>query len=312
MPQWDFLNFLAARAQRYTGFKLYMCAEVTTLPEEAGRVVGVKASTPEGPVEVRADLVIGADGRHSTVRRQAGLEVIELGAPLDVLWFGVSRHASDPADTAVRFERGEILVLINRETHWQCGYVIPKGAAEQVRSRGLAQFQRHIAALVSFLEDRVGEISDWDKVKLLTVAVDRLRRWHRPGLLCIGDAAHAMSPIGGVGINLAIQDAIAAANLLVEPLRLRRLGEEHLSAVQRRREFPTRLTQQLQLFIQRNVIAKALHGTGPLAPPGFSHTRVSGAALALACKSPARNWGPSRACDPHRREWLTASLVTSR
>jgi len=269
MPQWDFLNFLADRARIYPTFRLVMRAEATGLIEEGGRVVGVHAGTPEGPLEVRADLVVGADGRHSTVREQAGLAVDELGAPLDVLWFRLSRPSGDPAETAVRFEAGVILVMLNRGTYWQCGYVIAKGAADQVRQRGLEEFRGRVAALTKFLGDRVVELDDWSKIKLLTVAVDRLRRWHRPGLLCIGDAAHAMSPIGGVGINLAVQDAVAAANRLAGPLRRREATERDLEAVQRRREFPTRVVQRIQVLIQDRVIAKALHGSGRVKPPLF-------------------------------------------
>ncbi len=217
MPQWDFLDFLARHGARYPGFHLEMRAEATALIEEAGRVIGVRGTAADGPFEVRADLVVAADGRSSVLRERAGLHVEDLGAPMDVLWFRLSRAPGDPAATMGRFDAGRIFVLLNRGPHWQCGYVIPKGSAEDVRRRGLDAFRASVAALMPFAADRVAEIRGWDDVKLLTVRVDRLRQWYRPGLLCIGDAAHAMSPVGGVGINLAIQDAVAAANRLWRP-----------------------------------------------------------------------------------------------
>ena len=267
MPQWDFLNFLAALAGRYPSFDLRMRAEVTGLIEEAGRTVGVRVTTPEGPLAIRADLIVGADGRSSVVRAKAGLRVQELGAPMDVLWFRLSRRPVDPEQTMGRFDIGRIFIMINRGEYWQCGYVISKGSVETVHARGLETFRNGVATLAPFAADRVGEIRDWEAVRLLTVRVDRLLRWYRPGLLCIGDAAHAMSPIGGVGINLAIQDAVAAANLLAEPLRERRLTTDQLRRVQRRRQLPTRVTQRLQLLIQRRVITRVLGGTRPVAPP---------------------------------------------
>ncbi len=267
MPQWDFLNFLAEQAARYPTFRLLMQAEVTGLIEESGRIQGLHATTPAGPLQLRADLVVGADGRASVVRQQAGLPVTDLGAPMDVLWFRLSRRPGDPEQTMGRFDVGRIFVMINRGEHWQCGYVIAKGSLEQVRRQGLEAFRRDVATLAPFAAGRVGEIRDWQDVKLLTVRVDRLLRWYRPGLLCIGDAAHAMSPIGGVGINLAIQDAVAAANRLAAPLREGRLTTEHLRRVQRRRELPTRVTQRLQLLVQRRVISRVLGGAGPLQPP---------------------------------------------
>jgi 2-polyprenyl-6-methoxyphenol hydroxylase-like FAD-dependent oxidoreductase len=267
MPQWDFLNFLAEHAGRYPQFRLRMRAEVTALIEDAGRITGVRATTPDGQLEVRADLVVGADGRHSRTRAAAGLQVRELGAPMDVLWFRLSRREADPAQTMGRFYPGGLLVLINRGDYWQCGLVIPKGAHEDIRRRGLPAFREDVAWLAPFVADRVGELRDWDMIKLLSVQVDRLSRWSRPGLLCIGDAAHAMSPVGGVGINLAIQDAVAAANLLAAPLREGRLTEADLRQVQRRRELPTRITQRLQLFVQDRVIKRVLGGTTALSPP---------------------------------------------
>jgi 2-polyprenyl-6-methoxyphenol hydroxylase-like FAD-dependent oxidoreductase len=267
MPQWDFLDFLVREARRYPAFRLLMQAEVTATIEEAGRIVGVRARTPQGELEVRADLVIGADGRHSIIRQAAGLTVEELGAPLDVLWFRLPRSSGDPEETAIRFGSGQLLVLLNRGEYWQAGYGIAKGSLDEIHARGLPELRRHIAALAPFVRDRLGKLDDWDKIKLLTVRVDRLRRWYRRGLLCIGDAAHAMSPVGGVGINLAIQDAVAAANVLTEPLGNRALDETHLLRVQRRRELPTRLIQRLQILVQNQVIANVLAGRGSLRPP---------------------------------------------
>jgi 2-polyprenyl-6-methoxyphenol hydroxylase-like FAD-dependent oxidoreductase len=247
-----------------------MRTAATGLIEEGGRVVGLRASGPDGPLEIRAELVIGADGRHSTVREAAGLRVEALGAPMDVLWFRLSRRAGDPDETAGRFDRGRIFITIYRGEHWQCGFVIPKGAFEEVRARGLPAFRADVAALAPFTADRVAEIADWDDVKLLTVSVDRLARWHRPGLLCIGDAAHTMSPIGGVGINLAVQDAVATANLLAAKLRTGSVGEGDLARVQRRREWPTRVTQRLQVIAQDRIISRVLAegaGGAKLTPP---------------------------------------------
>ena len=267
MPQWDFLNFLAERGARYPTFTLRMRAEVTGLIEEAGCVVGLQATTPDGPLEVRASLVVGADGRHSVVRARAGLQVDEFGAPMDVLWFRLSRRPGDPGDPVARFAMGRIFIMLNRGEHWQCGFVIPKGSLAQLQERGLPAFRNGVAQLAPFVADRVGELSDWAAIKLLTVQVDRLTRWYRPGLLCIGDAAHAMSPVGGVGINLAIQDAVAASNLLAAPLRADRLTTEDLLLVQLRREWPTRLTQRAQLLVQNRVIRRVLSGAGKLTPP---------------------------------------------
>ncbi len=267
MPQWDFLDFIVEQARRYPSFHLKMQAEVTDLIEEGGRVVGVRARNPEGMLEVRADLTVGADGRHSVVRERAGLAVLNLGAPMDVLWMRVSRRPTDPAQTFGRIDAGRILVFLDREDYWQIAYVISKGKADELRQQGLPAFRRELVRLAPFLENRVEELRDWDEIKLLTVAVDRLRRWFRPGSLCIGDAAHAMSPIGGVGINLAIQDAVATANILGERLRLGTVNEGDLAAVQQRRTFPTRATQRMQLIVQNNVIRRVLDTTRPLTPP---------------------------------------------
>jgi 2-polyprenyl-6-methoxyphenol hydroxylase-like FAD-dependent oxidoreductase len=267
MPQWDFLNFLAERARKYPTFHLRMRADADELLEEPGRVVGVRARTPDGPLEVRARLTVGADGRHSTVRDRAGLKVENLGAPIDVLWFRLPWQEGDPKLPQGRFTPGRIMVMIYRGDYWQCGFVIPKGGFAEVTNRGLDEFRQEIAAGAPFVRDRVGELTDWDDVKLLTVAVDRLRRWWRRGLLCIGDAAHAMSPVGGVGINLAIQDAVAAANLLASPLREGEVSAHDLAGVQRRREWPTRLTQRLQVLVQDHILGHVLGTRRPLSTP---------------------------------------------
>jgi 2-polyprenyl-6-methoxyphenol hydroxylase-like FAD-dependent oxidoreductase len=267
MPQWDFLNFLAEKAARYPGFDLMMKAEVSGLIEESGRVIGVSATTSNGTIEVRADLVVGADGRGSIVREKAGLQVKEYGAPMDVLWFRLRRAAEDPVATMGRFDTGRIFITLNRGDYWQCGYVIPKGQFEEMGRQEFATFRASIVKFAPYAKDSVHELRGWDDVKLLTVRVDRLIDWFRPGLLCIGDAAHAMSPVGGVGINLAIQDAVAAANVLFQPLREGRLAIDQLRQIQSRREFPTRVTQWLQVAVQRRIIARVLGQTGPLKPP---------------------------------------------
>ena len=258
MPQWDFLDFLTQHARKYPNFRLRMQAEVTDLIEQGGRVAGVRAQTSAGALEVRADLVVGADGRHSTVREKAGLQTIDLGAPMDVLWMRLSQRPGDPKESMGRFDPGHVFVMIDRGDYWQCAFVIPKGGFADVKARGLDAFRAEVARLAPFLRDRVGEIADWDHVKLLTVAVNRVREWYRPGLLCIGDAAHAMSPIGGIGINLAVQDAVAAGNILAEPLRRGPAAVDRLRAVQRRRELPTRITQRAQVIIQNRIIGRVL------------------------------------------------------
>jgi len=267
MPQWDFLNFIAEKAGKYPQFHLKMEAEVTDLVEEGGRVTGVRAQTPQGELQVRADLTVGADGRHSVVRERAGLQVLNLGAPMDVLWMRVSRRPTDPGATFGRIDTGRILALLNREDYWQLAYVIPKGSADELRPQDPEVLRADLARLAPFLADRVSELRDWNDVKLLTVAVDRLSKWSRPGLLCIGDAAHAMSPIGGVGINLAIQDAVATANILGKKLQQGPVGEDALDEVQQHRMFPTRATQRLQLLVQNNVITRVLGSTKPLSVP---------------------------------------------
>jgi len=266
MPQWDFLNFIADHGKRYRTFDLRMCAEATNLIEENGSIVGINAKTPDGDIEIRADLTVGCDGRHSIVRTKAGLRSDDFGAPMDVMWFRLSRKSGDPDETFGHIEDGRMMVMLNRNDYWQCAYVIPKGSAEEVERAGLHQFRATVGDMSPFTRGRLEEIESWDKVKLLTVAVDRLRRWCRSGLLCIGDAAHAMSPIGGVGINLAVQDAVAAANILAEPLRRKTVTIETLDSVQERREFPTRFTQRLQIVLQNNIIGPALRGERPKAP----------------------------------------------
>ncbi len=252
MPQWDFLDFLAEQGRRYSTFHLRMQTEVTGLIEDQDRIVGIRGNTPAGPVEVRADLVVGADGRNSVLRDLSGLTVEDVGAPMDVLWMRLSRRASDP-DVIVYADRGKALALVNRGSYWQCGLSIPKGTADEMQAKGIEEFRACIAEFAPFLLDRVSELHDWKDVKLLTIRVDRLRQWYRPGLLFVGDAAHAMSPFGGVGINVAIQDAVAAANILAGPLREGIVRTRDVAKIQRRREFPTRITQRIQDVIRRQV-----------------------------------------------------------
>jgi 2-polyprenyl-6-methoxyphenol hydroxylase-like FAD-dependent oxidoreductase len=267
MPQWDFLDFVIDEAGRYPNFRLEMNAEVRELVEEGGVVRGVLYEKPDGAHEVRANLTVGADGRDSVVRERAGLEVVGTAPPIDVLWFRLSRRESDPEEPTGYVGGGRFVVLINRGDYWQVGYVLPKGADQRVRAAGLESFRRSVGEAVPEVAGRTGEIRDWDQVKLLSVQVNRLRRWYRPGLLCIGDAAHAMSPVGGVGINLAIQDAVAAANALAHPLLEGRVGSRHLRAVQRRREPPIRIIQGLQSLAHRRVVAPAVGLDGIPSPP---------------------------------------------
>jgi len=254
MPQWDFLNFLSSRAKRFPSFELRMEHEVTDLVIENNRVAGVRAKTPDGELEVLANLVFGTDGRSSTVRERAGFEVREFGVPIDVLWMRISKHEEDPQQGLGFFQHGKLLVLLDRGDYWQCGYVIPKGASDLIKARGLSRFHAELVNMADFLRGRVAELDDWSKIRLLTVQINRLRKWYREGLLCIGDAAHAMSPAGGVGINLAIQDAVAAANLLAEELRQGPVSIGDLQKVQRRREWPAALSQRMQAFIHRHVV----------------------------------------------------------
>jgi 2-polyprenyl-6-methoxyphenol hydroxylase-like FAD-dependent oxidoreductase len=267
MPQWDFLNFLAGHGRRYPAFRLLMKTEAVDLIEENGRIVGCVAATAAGRREIRAELVVAADGRHSTVRARSGLAVDTFGAPIDVLWMRLPRVAGDPTQTFGRIGTGKIFVMIDRDDYWQCGYVIAKGAFEDIKRRGLPALRGDILDVAPFLGDRVASLRDWEEIKLLTVLIDRLRHWSRPGLLCIGDAAHAMSPIGGVGINLAIQDAVAAANILAPRFTAGTPAAADLRKVQRRREFPTRVTQRVQLFIQDRVITRVLASRVRPTPP---------------------------------------------
>ena len=264
MPQWDFLNFLSEAAAKYSSFNLLMNTEAIGLLEVAGTVKGV---TLRGGGAVHAALTVAADGRNSTLRKAASLEEREFGAPMDVLWFRLSRLPEDPSQTMGRFQSGMIAVMLNRGTYWQCAFVIAKGSLEEIKAGRLAGFQRKAAAALGLPMERLLELRSWDDLKLLTVRVDRLPKWWKPGFLCIGDAAHAMSPIGGVGVNLAVQDAVAAANILSEPLAQKIADDRHLRAIQHRRELPTRLTQTLQLLVQRRVIAPALQSAGQNAPP---------------------------------------------
>ena len=247
MPQWDFLNFLSERARRFDAFELRMRHEGTGLIRDGERIVGVDVRSPDGPLEIEADLVVACDGRHSAMRQSARLPLQEFGVPVDVLWFRMSREPHDPEQVLGDINFGKALVLINRGNYFQAGLIIRKGTFEQIKAEGLDAFRQTVAQIAPYLDDRVGEIKDWEHIQLLTVQINRLHRWHLPGLLCIGDAAHAMSPAGGVGINLAIQDAVAAANILAAPLRAGEVTESVLSRVQQRREFPTRVTQFLQV-----------------------------------------------------------------
>jgi 2-polyprenyl-6-methoxyphenol hydroxylase-like FAD-dependent oxidoreductase len=267
MPQWDFLNFLADHGRRYSQFDLRMRTEATDLIEQADRVAGVRVKTPDGELSVHADLVVGCDGRHSTVREKAGLQSDDYGAPMDVLWFRVTRRDSDGADVFGRLEAGALLVMLDRGDYWQCAYVIPKGGIDRVKANGIEAFRSRVVALSPFLADRVSELRSFDDVKLLSVMVNRLRRWWRPGLICIGDAAHAMSPIGGVGINIAVQDAVAAANRLAVSLKAGTTTDGHLQAIQARRDFPARMTQKIQLTMQNRIIGPALQSTREPRPP---------------------------------------------
>ncbi len=269
MPQWDFLNFLAEKGRAYPHFDLKMNTEATGLVYDGDRVSGVTVKTPDGPVTIRADLVVAADGRHSTLRAAAGLVSENFGAPMDVMWFRLPRLPGDTEESLGRFDAGRIFIMLQRGDYWQCAYIIPKGGDASIRAEGLDAFCKSVGALLPFDAARTEAISDWDHVKLLTVVVDRLKTWTRPGLLCIGDAAHAMSPVGGVGVNLAVQDAVAAANRLWQPLKEGDLQMSDLRAIQTRRTFPTVATQRLQLAIQNRVISKTLKAKGPIKPPLF-------------------------------------------
>jgi 2-polyprenyl-6-methoxyphenol hydroxylase-like FAD-dependent oxidoreductase len=285
MPQWDFLNFLADRAKRYANFGLRMQTEATDLIEENGRVVGVIAQAPEGQIEIKAHLTVGCDGRHSLTRTRSRLPGRDLGAPMDVLWFRLPKQSTDHPHTMGRVGMGHMLVLLDRGDYWQCAYVIRKGSLEETRRAGLAALRESIIGLMPSFADRVDTLQDWEQIKLLSVAVDRLEKWYRPGLLCIGDAAHTMSPIGGVGINLAVQDAVATANILWQPLANANVQLQNLERVQERRMVPTRVIQAIQLFLQEKLIAKVLRAGTPLEAP-LALRLVS--SMALLQRLPAR------------------------
>jgi 2-polyprenyl-6-methoxyphenol hydroxylase-like FAD-dependent oxidoreductase len=267
MPQWDFLNFLRESGKRFPSLRVMMNAEATDLIRSGETVIGVKADTPEGPVEIRADLTIGCDGRHSVVRQCAGLEVEEIGAPMDVLWFRAGKPVQESENLFARLDPGKMMVTFDRGDYWQCAYVIAKNQYDAVRARGLDAFRDAVVGMAPILKSGISDVKSWDDVKLLTVAINRLRRWTRPGLLCIGDAAHAMSPVGGVGVNLAVQDAVATANLLAARLADGCPSEDELDAVRKRREFPVRMTQAMQVVVQNRLISAREAGAAPLRPP---------------------------------------------
>jgi 2-polyprenyl-6-methoxyphenol hydroxylase-like FAD-dependent oxidoreductase len=267
MPQRDFLDFLARHARQSPLFRLQMKSEVTGLVEDGDRVVGVTLRTDRGMQQVRARVVIAADGRHSAVREAAGMAVEDLGASADMLSFTLPRLASDSTDAFGRYDVGKLLMLVNQGSQWQCGLVIPRGTLPDRQHAGLDAFRAEIAALQPFLADRVDRLRSWNDIALLPVEVNRLRQWWRSGLLCIGDAAHGMSPVGGVGINLAIQDAVATANILAPHLRTCLADDEDLAAVQKRREWPVRVTQNLQLLIQDKLVPPCEGAAEPIRLP---------------------------------------------
>jgi 2-polyprenyl-6-methoxyphenol hydroxylase-like FAD-dependent oxidoreductase len=271
MPQWDFLNFLRESGKRFSSLKVMMSSEATDLIREGDRVTGVSAKTPDGAIDILADLTIACDGRQSTLRERSGLELEEIGAPMDVLWFRAGRRPDETENVFARVEPGKMMVTFNRGDYWQCAYVIAKGQYDAVKARGLPALLDEVAGLAPILKPGLADVNSWDDVKLLTVAVNRLKRWARPGLLCIGDAAHAMSPVGGVGVNLAVQDAVATANILAATLSHGCPSEDELDAVRRRREFPVRVTQRMQVIVQNNIISMALRPGGqPLKVPLFA------------------------------------------
>jgi 2-polyprenyl-6-methoxyphenol hydroxylase-like FAD-dependent oxidoreductase len=260
MPQWDFLNYLTEEGKKFSTFRMLMKYQVTDLIYEGGRVAGVTGIGPNGSFEVRAVLTIGADGRHSIVRERAGFQVEDLGAPIDVIWMRLPKYPNDPEYMLGHLKPGKMLVTIDRDDYWQCAMVIRKNAFEQIKQRGIQQFRDDIADVAPFLRDRTNTLRDWNDVSLLSVRVDRLNKWWRPGLLCIGDSAHAMSPVGGIGINLAIQDAVATANICGDRLRENSLVDGTLEVVQLRRMPPTKWTQALQVQAHKRVVEPALDG----------------------------------------------------
>ncbi|NOJ48026.1 FAD-dependent oxidoreductase [Bradyrhizobium archetypum] len=268
MPQWDFLNFLRESGKRFGSLKVMMSTEAVDLLRDGDRITGVNARTPDGVIEIEADLTVACDGRHSLVRARAGLEVEEIGAPMDVLWFRAGKRQGETESLFARVDPGRMMVTFDRGDYWQCAFVIPKGQYDAVKARGLPALLDDVARMAPILKEGLGDVKSWDDVKLLTVAINRLKRWTRPGLLCIGDAAHAMSPIGGVGVNLAVQDAVATANLLAARLAQGCPSEAELDAVRRRREFPVRMTQRMQVIAQNNIVSAALKpGNQPLRIP---------------------------------------------
>ena len=270
MPQWDFLNFLRDKGRRFPNLKIMMNTEATGLIHDGDRVVGVRAKDADGALDIRADLTVACDGRHSIIRQSAGLEVEEIGAPMDVLWFRVGK-VGETESMFARIEVGKMMVMLDRGTYWQCAYVILKGRYDEIMARGIEALRADVVALAPPLRSGIADVRSWDDVKLLTVAVNRLKQWTRPGLLCIGDAAHAMSPVGGVGVNIAVQDAVAAANILAAKLSRGAVSEDDLAAVQRRREFPMRMTQAMQVIVQNNIVRAALKpGSGSFKPPLFA------------------------------------------
>jgi 2-polyprenyl-6-methoxyphenol hydroxylase-like FAD-dependent oxidoreductase len=267
MPQWDFLNFLREAGRRFPSLKVMMSSEATDLIRQGSRVAGVRAQTPEGMIDILADLTIACDGRHSTARDRAGLAVEEIGAPMDVLWFRAGKGPNDDDSLFARVDPGKMMVTFDRGEYWQCAYVIPKGGYDAVKARGLPALLDDIVRMAPALKTGIADVKGWDDIKLLTVAINRLKKWAQPGLLCIGDAAHAMSPIGGVGVNLAVQDAVATANVLAEKLMHGAPSQAELDRVQARREFAVKMTQRMQVTIQNNIVAMALkHGTSLKAP----------------------------------------------
>ncbi|MGU3494258.1 FAD-dependent oxidoreductase [Xanthobacteraceae bacterium A53D] len=272
MPQWDFLDYVARAAACFPHFRLLMGTGVTGLIESEGRVTGLHATGPDGPISLHADLVVGADGRNSVVRAAAGLKVEHFGHPRDVLWMKLSRQPQDPPYTMGHAGPQQGFVMIDRGSYWQCGHVVRRGTFADIKAQGLDAFRATLAAACPLPASRLEEIRSWDDVHLLQVRIDRLSQWWRPGLLCIGDAAHAMSPIGGVGVNLAIQDAVAAANILCKPLKAGTLSDAHLAAVQKRRTFPTKATQKLQLMMQKDRRKRDASEAKRSGPPAFMRT----------------------------------------
>ncbi|MEY9884873.1 FAD-dependent oxidoreductase [Bradyrhizobium sp. USDA 329] len=268
MPQWDFLNFLREAGRRFASLEVMMSTEAVDLIRRGGTVAGVRAKTPDGNIDIEADLTIACDGRHSTVRERAGLEVEEIGAPMDVLWFRAGRRPDETENVFARVEPGKMMITFDRGDYWQCAYVIAKGQYEAVKARGLQALLDDVVRMAPILRSGITDVKSFDDIKLLTVAINRLKRWTQPGLLCIGDAAHAMSPVGGVGVNLAVQDAVATANLLADKLQRGCPTEDELDAIRRRREFPVKMTQAMQVIVQNNIISGALQGSDrPLKVP---------------------------------------------